>query len=173
MDRGPAADGGRAARNRHPVARRVRPGRLLLLEAIQDKIHRASHGFHGQGRILVQFDTELGLERRHQLDRLGAFRAQVEDEMAVGLNHVLLDVQHPADDLDYPPLDFVLLHHALHRIRTSATAQPVPAGPTMNGLMSSSAMPGKSAANCPRRIRQSPIAARSARGRPRKPASSR
>jgi len=70
----------------------------------------------------LSIDIELFLETGHQLDRLGALGAQVEDEVAVVFNDVLFDIEHRADDLDDPFPDFALFHLPL---QSSKNPRPI------------------------------------------------
>ena len=63
-----------------------------------------------QGRFVVHLDVEFGLERGDQFDRLGALGAQIEDEMAVRLDHVLRNAQDVADHFLHALFDFRFFH---------------------------------------------------------------
>src|SRR5581483_9685874 len=67
---------------------------------------------------------------------------------------------------------FALVAASTRRKRTRASTATAPAGPASTGFRSSSDTSGKSSASWESRWRTSPIAARSAGGRPRQPATS-
>ena len=78
-----------------------------------DEVHRIADGLHLHRGVFVHLDAEFGLECGHQLDRLRALGAQVEDKMAFRLDRVRLDAEHTAHHFHDAFFNFAAVHEIL------------------------------------------------------------